>query len=75
VNSVKTLFRFFSHPASSDQYLDWYAQLRNDLRNVPEVEDTLEIARAHAEWAKLNGATTEQQSARAQSASSPSGEN
>jgi hypothetical protein len=55
VNATKTLFRFFSHPPTSDQYLDWYAQLRNDLRNVPEVDNIFEIALAHAEWAKSNG--------------------
>lgn len=55
VNKDKTLFRFFSHPPTSDQYLDWYAQLRNDLRNVPEVADFLEVARAHAERAKEYG--------------------
>jgi len=68
-NSAKTLFRFFSHPPSSDQYLDWYSQLRNDLRNVPEVSDIFEIAAAHAEWAKQNDtkAQSQQQSAPLQS--------
>lgn len=61
VNAVKTLYRFFSHPPTSDQYLDWYAQLRNDLRNYPEGEEVLEIAAAHAEWAKQNGKKTQSQ--------------
>lgn len=61
VNAIKTLFRFFSHPPSSDQYLDWYAQLRGDLRNVPDGEGVLEIAAAHAEWAKQNGTKAQSQ--------------
>jgi len=57
----KTLFRFFSHPPDSTNYLDWYAQLRNDLRNYPESDSIFEVARAHAEWAKSNGTQEEQQ--------------
>lgn len=51
----KTLFRFFSHPPTSASYLDWYSQLRNDLRNHPSWTTISEVALAHAEWAKSNG--------------------
>jgi len=53
--AVKTLFRYFSHPIDSTNYLDWYSQLRNDLRNLPESDHIFEAARTHAEWAKDNG--------------------
>lgn len=52
VNVWKTAFRYFSHPPNSTTYLEWYAQLRNDLRNVTGLDRLFEVARAHAECAK-----------------------
>jgi hypothetical protein len=61
-NVYKTLFRYFSHPPDSTTYLEWYAQLRNDLRNLSGSEKIFQVARAHAECAKSKyGCTTSQQ--------------
>lgn len=60
VNMWKTTFRFFSHSLSSDQWLDWFAQLRGDLRHVPGVDGVIESCAAHAEWAKSYGEKKEQ---------------
>jgi len=62
-NIWKTIFRFLTHSPSSDQYLDWFSQLRHELRNHPEVDKVIETCRAHAEWAKSNGEQKKQKSA------------
>jgi hypothetical protein len=70
-NPVKTLYRFFSHPPTSTSYLDWFSQLRNDLRNLPEGDNYFRVALAHAEWAKENNGEEEQSSSASASGSGP----
>nr|QXV86418.1 RNA-dependent RNA polymerase [Barnaviridae sp.] len=62
VNLVKTLFKFFNHPASSPQLADWGSQLLYECRNArSEIEqDALRLAMAFVEEAKLHGAQQEQ---------------
>jgi hypothetical protein len=57
-NPEKTLFRFFSHSPTSDQYPDWLLQLRRELRNHPDVERYVGIASAFVAKAKINGENT-----------------